>query len=162
MCSSDLLATTGQGSPTLQAMARKTPANASPMGNEIPNGAGGQVSGPFGATIQTTNGSGGVGMSGDFGNKFGWYVESVSKRISQNWLQASIDPSVRVAPRALVTFRIMRDGRIVNPELAQPSNIPTLDRSVLRAVYDSSPLSPLPPGFSGSSVDASFWFDLKR
>lgn len=155
------LATTGKGDPTLEARLRKVPANASPMGNEIPSGAGGPVQGPYGA-ISASNGTGGVSVGGDFGSKFGWYVDAIRQRISNNWLQASIDPNIRVAPRVFVTFKIMRDGRVVSPELSTSSGISSLDRSVLRAVYDSSPLQPLPAGFGGSSVDVNFWFDFKR
>jgi periplasmic protein TonB len=154
------LATTGQGQPTQEARLRR-PANANPLGNEIPSGAGGPVQGPYGA-IQSNIGSGGVSVGGDFGSKFGWYVDAIRQRISNNWLQASIDPNIRVAPRVFVTFQILRDGRVVNPELRNSSGISSLDRSALRAVYDSSPMQPLPPGYAGSSVAVEFWFDLKR
>ena len=46
------------------------------------------------------NGAGG----GDFGSRFSWYVEAVQRRISSNWLQSTVDPSVALAPRAIVTF----------------------------------------------------------
>jgi TonB family protein len=154
------LATTGKGEPIQEARLRR-PANANPMGNEIPSGAGGPVQGPYGA-IQSTMGSGGVSVGGDFGSKFGWYVDAIRQRVSNNWLQASIDPNIRVAPRVWVTFQIMRDGRVVNPELRNSSGISSLDRSALRAVYDSSPMQPLPAGYGGASVAVEFWFDLKR
>jgi protein TonB len=155
------LASTGKGQPTQEARLRKPPANASPMGNEVPYGQGGPVQGPYGA-FQASNGSGGVNVGGDFGSRFGWYVTAIRQRISNNWLQASIDPNIRVAPRVFVTFQIMRDGTVVNPQLTHSSGISSLDRSVLRAVYDSSPMQPLPPGYTGSSVAVDFWFDFQR
>ena len=44
------------------------------------------------------NGAGG----GDFGSRFSWYVEAVQRRISSNWLQSTVDPSVSAAPRVVV------------------------------------------------------------
>ena len=155
------LVTTGQSQLTQEALVRKPPVNANPMGNEVPRGQGGPVSGPYGG-FQTDLGSGGVSVGGDFGSKFGWYVTAIQQRIRNNWLQATIDPNIRVAPRVFVAFQIMRDGRVVNPQLLTSSGISSLDRSVLRAVYDSSPMQALPPGYPGSSVAVEFWFDFKR
>jgi protein TonB len=154
------LVSTGQGQPTQEARLRKPPANASPMGNEVPYGQGGPVQGPYG--FQTDSGSGGVNVGGEFGSKFGWYVTAIRQRISNNWLQASIDPSIRVAPRVFVTFQIMRDGSVVNPQLTRSSGISSLDRSVLRAIYDSNPMEQLPLAYKGTSVAVEFWFDFKR
>ncbi len=54
---------------------------------------------------------------GDFGSKYSWFVDAVRNRISGNWLQSMIDPSVRFAPRATVSFQILRDGSIVNIQM---------------------------------------------
>lgn len=157
------VATTGKGQPTQEARLRKPPVDAPPAGNEIPYGQGGPVQGPYGA-FQTDGGSGGINVVGgsDFGSRYSSYVTAIRQRISNNWLQSSIEPNIRVAPRVFVSFQIMRDGRVVNPQLSTASGISSLDRSVLRAVYDSSPMLPLPPGYTGSSVTVEFWFDFKR
>jgi protein TonB len=99
---------------------------------------------------------------GDFGSRFSWYVEAVQRRISGNWLQSSVDPSVGTAPRVVVTFTIMRDGTVTNAQITHSSNNYSVDNSALRAVRDSSPLDRLPGGYTGPSVNVEFWFDFHR
>ncbi|HEY7680127.1 MAG TPA: energy transducer TonB [Terriglobia bacterium] len=143
---------------------RRPPAEDKQLGNEVPYGEGGPATGPYGI-FQSEAGEGGVnvmGGSGDFGQRFSWYVSAIRNRISSNWLKATVDPTVRVAPRVYITFQILRDGRVVNPQLTSASGVPSLDRSALRAVYDSSPMPPLPPDYSGSNVAVEFWFDFRR
>ena len=139
----------------------KTP---EPPSNNIPFGEGGPAQGPYGM-FQSDAGTGGISVSGgggDFGNRYSWYVDAIRNRISSNWLKSTVDPSVRVAPRVYVTFQILRDGRVVNPQLTASSGVASLDRSALRAVYDSSPMPSLPPDYPGSSVAVEFWFDFRR
>ena len=143
---------------------RRPPAEDKQLGNEIPYGEGGPAQGPYGI-FQSEAGEGGVnvvGGSGDFGIRYSWYVSAIRNRISSNWLKATVDPTVRVAPRVYVTFQILRDGRVVNPQLTAASGVSSLDRSALRAVFDSSPMPPLPPDYPGSNVAVEFWFDFRR
>ena len=88
--------------------------------------------------------AGGLGFTGaaggDFGSRFSWYVEAVQRRISSNWLQSTVDPSVAAAPRVVVTFTILRDGTVTNIQVTQSSNNYSVDTSAVRAVQDSSPL----------------------
>ncbi|MBI3894461.1 MAG: TonB family protein [Acidobacteria bacterium] len=133
-------------------------------GNEIPYGQGGPVQGPYGI-FQSNVGSGGFSFgegTGDFGTRYSWYVNAIRSRVSGNWLQGTVDPQVRVAPRVYIAFQILRDGRVVNAELTSSSGVPSLDRSALRAVYDSNPMPPLPADYPGSSVAVEFWFDFRR
>ena len=142
----------------------RRPERETPPSNEIPYGAGGPPQGPYGI-FQTDAGSGGFTFNqsgGDFGTRFGWYVTALRSRISSNWLKATVDPNIRVAPRVYVAFQVLRDGQIVNAQLIASSGIASLDRSALRAVYDSNPMPPLPPDYSGSSVAVEFWFDFRR
>lgn len=135
-----------------------------PPGNEIPYGAGGPPQGPYGM-FRSDAGTGGFAFdqsAGDFGSRYGWYVTAIRGRISNNWLQGTVDPNIRAAPRVYVTFQILRDGQIVNIQTTASSGIPSLDRSALRAVYDSNPMPPLPPDYRGSSVAVEFWFDFRR
>ena len=159
------IARTGGSATPLPRNTRRAPADLPKTGNEIPFGQGGPVAGPYGM-IQSEAGSGGInvigGPGGDFGNRYSWYVTAIRNRISNNWLKSSIDPNIRVAPRVFVTFQIMRDGRVVNPQLTSSSGISSLDRSALRAVYDSSPMPSLPPDYRGPGVSVEFWFDFQR
>lgn len=139
-----------------------------PPPNAIPYGAGGAPQVPTTAFNMGNTGATAAGMSfggaqgGDFASRFGWYVQAVQRRISSNWLQSTVDPSVSYAPRVIVTFTILRDGTITNIQFQQKSNIYSVDSSAVRAVQNSSPLQPLPGGYAGSSVNVQFWFDFHR
>jgi len=65
-------------------------------------------------------------------------------------------------PRVYLSFDIDRSGKISNPELKQPSGIPSLDRSAMRAILASNPLPPLPADYRGGSVNVSFYFEYAR
>ncbi len=133
-----------------------------PPPNAIPTGEGGKPSLTYG---QFVNDEGGGSLSfgeGMFGERYGWYVEAARNRISSNWLMSTISPNILSARRVYVRFDILRDGAITNVQLAQPSGIPEVDRSALRAIYASSPLGPLPQDYSGSKVSVNFYFDFSR
>ena len=106
----------------------------------------------------TANGQGG----GEFASRYAWYIESVRRRIAQNWLQSTIDPAVRAARQAhcVMTFRIYRDGSVKNMQLSQSSGNISMDTSAQRALLSSNPMPPLPSDYSGSYVDVTFDFDL--
>ena len=130
--------------------------------NAVPFGQGGRPALAYG---QFTTGAGPAGIGfgdGTFGNRYGWYVDSITRRISQNWLQSLVDQRVHAAPRVYLSFDIDRSGKISNITLMQPSGIPTLDRSAQRAILASNPLPPLPPDYRGSSVNVSFYFEYAR
>lgn len=142
----------------------RNPAPEPQAGNEIPFGEGGPAQGPYGM-FSTDSGTGGLsfaGGSGDFAGRFGWYVTAIRNRVSNNWLKGTVDPGVRTAPRVYVSFQILRSGQVVNAQLTTSSGLVSLDRSALRAVFDSSPMPPLPGEYSGSSVSVEFWFDFRR
>ena len=142
----------------------RNPAPEPQTGNEIPFGEGGPAAGPY-AIFSTDAGTGGLsvsGGSGDFGNRFGWYVTAIRNRVSNNWLKGTVDPGVRTAPRVYVSFQILRNGQVVNAQLTTSSGVASLDRSALRAVFDSNPMPPLPNEYPGSSVSEEFWFDFRR
>lgn len=122
-----------------------------------------QVPGAFDVQGAT---QGGLSMSspgsGDFGSKYPWYAEAVRNRISSNWIQSMVDPSIRVAPRAVLTFQILRDGTIANIQMIQSSGIPSVDTCAKRAVLASSPLMRLPNDFYGNALNVQFYFDFRR
>ena len=93
--------------------------------------------------------------------RYSWYVEAVQRRVSSNWLQATVDPSVQFAPRVVVTFQIMRDGTVANIQIDAFERKSSVDMSAVRAVQASSPLQTLPNDYSGSYVNVEFWFDFK-
>jgi len=100
--------------------------------------------------------------AGDFGSLYSWYVTAVQQRISSNWLQSTIDPSLSWAPRVVVTFDILRNGTVTNIQITQSSNNYSVDSSAMRAVQQASPLMPLPAAYGGSRVGVEFYFDYRR
>ena len=140
----------------------KTP----PPTNAVPYGQGGSPALPYSQFTMSGATQGGMGFSGpgggDFTGRFPAYVDAVRNRISSNWLQSTIDPSVTWAPRAQYTFQILRDGTVTNVQLTQTSGNRSVDNSALRAILSSSPMSGLPSNYSGSSVTVEFWFEFRR
>jgi protein TonB len=137
-----------------------------PPTGAIPYGQGGAPQVPY---TQFAVGSGGAqgalnfgGPGGEFGGRFPWYVEAVRRRVSSNWIQSSVDPGIRFAPRAVVSFQILRDGTATSIQILRSSGNDSVDRSAVRAIRDSSPFEKLPSGYSGSYVLVEFWFDFKR
>jgi protein TonB len=141
----------------------KTP----PPANAVPYGkGGGQLDVPTGYSQTPGASAGGVAVQGegggDFSSRYGWYIESVKRAISQNWMQNTIDPSVRAARRAKATvnFRINRDGTIKNIRLDTSSGNRSMDDSATRALLSIDKLPALPADYSGSYVEVTFDFDL--
>lgn len=137
-----------------------TPDNAVPGHGGAPNLPTGVGSTPGSSPGLAIQGQGG----GDFASRYGWYIESVKRRIQQNWLQNTIDPNVRAARIAKTTmeFTIQRDGTIKDIKLFQSSGNLSMDNSGMRALLASSPLPTLPSDYSGSYVRVTFDFDLSQ
>ncbi len=132
--------------------------------NQVAFGEGGPVSGPYG-TFSAPGAKGGFGFTGgggDFGSRFGWYVQGVQRKVSENWLRYEIDPGITSANRVYVTFDIVRDGHPTNVQVEQSSGVPSLDISAVRAIQRIDTFGTLPAEYSGSKVSVEFWFDYKR
>ena len=131
--------------------------------NSIPYGQGGPVNGPYGS-FTSRNAKGGFGFNngGDFGSRFSWYVDQVRRKVSENWLQYEIDPSISSARRVYIDFDINKNGTPDNIRIEQSSGIPSLDQSAVRALKRIDSFGPLPAGYSGNKVSVEFWFDYKR
>ena len=133
-----------------------------PPSNEIPYGQGGRPALAYGQ-FSTGAGSAGIGF-GDaaFGNRYGWYVDAITRAISQNWLKSLVDSRVAKAPRVYLTFEIAKNGKVTGLGVQQSSGIPSLDRSAQRAVLASDPLPALPGDYRGSSVNVVFYFEYSK
>ena len=132
--------------------------------NVVPFGQGGPVSGPYG-TFSAGGAKGGFGFTGgggDFGSRFGWYVDTVRRKVSDNWLKYEIDPRIGEARRVYLVFDITRDGHPSHIEVEQSSGVPSLDQSAVRALQRIDTFGPLPSDYSGNKVSVEFWFDYKR
>jgi periplasmic protein TonB len=132
--------------------------------NQVAFGQGGPVSGPYG-TFDAGGAKGGFGITGsggDFGTKYGWYVQIIQRKVSENWLKYEVDPSITAANRCWVTFKVARDGHPYDVKLEQSSGVPSLDISAVRAVQRIDTFGPLPQDYSGNEVPVEFWFDYSK
>jgi protein TonB len=132
--------------------------------NQVPYGEGGPVSGPY-SMFNAGGAKGGFGFTGgggDFGNRYSWYVQTVQRKVSENWLKYEVDPRITQANRVYVTFDIARNGHPSNVQIEQSSGVPSLDISAMRAIQRIDTFGPLPPDYAGSKVSVEFWFDYKK
>ncbi|HUS20337.1 MAG TPA: energy transducer TonB [Terriglobales bacterium] len=134
-----------------------------PPSNQVPFGQGGPVSGAY-TMFKSTTGTGGMtfGPAGSFGSRYSWYVDTVRRKVSENWLKYEVDPSIGSASRVYLTFDIQRDGTPTNIQISQGSGVPSLDMSAKRALQRIDTFGPLPPDYAGSRVSVEFWFDYKK
>jgi TonB family protein len=117
------------------------------------------VSNPMYAA-QSGGGQVGVGPNSPLGQRYGWYANLIRERIAQNWRTNGLDARSQSSP-AIVSFSIMRDGTVRNPQVTQSSGNPNIDNTALRAVYDSNPMPALPPQITESYISAQFTFNLR-
>lgn len=91
--------------------------------------------------------------------EFAWYRASVTAALYSNW-QRPILTGLREPIEVSVSFRIVRDGRVIDLRVDGSSGVPSLDRSALRAIGDASPLPALPSNWRQPSLEAVFVFRL--
>jgi protein TonB len=132
--------------------------------NQVAFGEGGPVSGPYGsfAAGGAKGGFGVTGSGGDFGTRYGWYVQVIQRKVSENWLKYEVDPRITSAQRVYITFDVARDGHPYNVQVEQSSGVPSLDVSAVRALQRIDTFGTLPPDYSGSKISVEYWFDYKR
>jgi periplasmic protein TonB len=130
--------------------------------NVIPYGQGGPTS--MYSMVKTDIGTGGIslGENGSFGSRYSWYVDTVRRKVSENWLKYEVDPSITNAKRVYVTFDIGRNGIPANVQISQSSGVPSLDMSAKRALQRIDTFGPLPNDYNGAKVSVEFWFDYKK
>jgi periplasmic protein TonB len=149
---------------TPTATKEKTKPEPEPETNQVAFGEGGPVSGPYG-TFASGGAKGGFGITGnggDFGTLYGWYVQIIQRKVSENWLKYEVDPKITSANRVYITFDVARDGHPYNVQLEQSSGVPSLDISATRALQRIDTFGPLPQDYSGSKISVEYWFDYSK
>lgn len=113
---------------------------------------------------RTGAGGVGIGNSSPFGTQFGYYASIIQQTVARNWRTGDIDPRIRSAPDVTITFSIQKDGSVPpgSVRISQRSGILPLDFSAQRAILDSSPFPPLPPGFPRDHAEVELSFELRR
>jgi protein TonB len=99
-------------------------------------------------------------QGGDFASRFPWYVDKITRMVSQNWYTYQIDSSTRVGSQVSVVFTIRRDGSVdfSSIQLVQPSPSPTLNKTAREAVQRVGSFGPLPDQYTGKSVSVEYTF----
>lgn len=105
---------------------------------------------PAGSPQGTVRGSSTLGSVtvGDPTFTYGYYLDRVLASIEAQWRRPPTDSPLEV----VLTFRIGRDGRVSDLDVAVPSGLNAFDLAGLRAVQSASPLPPLPAGYRKDSL----------
>jgi len=96
--------------------------------------------------------------SGDFASRFPWYVDKITRTVSQNWFTQEIDGRTPYGSQVSVTFTIGRDGRVSNIHVTGPSSSPSLNLTAVQAVQRVESFGPLPDQYTGSNVSVEYTF----
>ncbi len=103
------------------------------------------------------DGSSAVASLDILGSEFAWYNSSVTSKLTGNWKRPLLG-GVSETLTVVVAFTIRKDGSVSDVEILTSSGVPSVDRSVLRAVYDAAPLPKIPPQLHESVLPARFEF----
>lgn len=122
------------------------PAGTAPQGDA--NGEAGRRGAPTGNPLGTTAfGSQIAGLDNpDF--KFGYYIDQLLSAIDSKWVRPPLGNDVK----AVISFRIQRDGGLTDLQVAQSSGYNSFDLAALRAVQNASPFAPLPRAYRNDSL----------
>lgn len=99
-----------------------------------------------------------VVQNGDFGSRFGWYVDIIKRTVAQNWYSQLADPNASMGHSVVVTFTVHRDGSVSDPRIVQSSGVSSLDLSAIQAIERTTSIGPLPQGYTGNSVSVAYTF----
>jgi TonB family protein len=96
---------------------------------------------------------------GTFGEKYGTYVESMKRAITNAWAGGG---TLQRAPRVYVTFTIDAKGQVSDIAVQNPSpSASAMERAAVLAVR-SAKLPPLPSDYHGPPVGVRFYFDYAK
>ena len=91
---------------------------------------------------------------------YDYYRSSLVSILQSHWRRPVAAEGLPEALQCRIQFTIIKSGIIQSPTIVSPSGNRALDQSALRAVYDSSPLPPLPFQYGHGSVSAEVLFEL--
>lgn len=106
---------------------------------------------PF--NIPSSSGDKGV-MFDNKNFKFSYYTSSIIKKMRRNWHWSGSYKALR----AVVYFKINRDGDVITSKIKESSGNDEFDGNALRAVQLSSPFAPLPEAYSEKDLGVYFEF----
>ena len=101
----------------------------------------------------------GIGVSVESGNfPYVGYINILRNKVAENWSPAPYASGG--VKKVLVYFNISRNGLVDKLAVKETSGVSYVDRSAIRAVKNSSPFPPLPPGFPDEYLGVYFMFEL--
>ena len=86
--------------------------------------------------------------------KYSYYTNTIVKKISKYWQWSK----TLSAYRAVVYFKIARDGMVYDVDVKESSGDTTFDQNAIRAVQLASPFAPLPEGYEENYLGVYFEF----
>jgi periplasmic protein TonB len=92
----------------------------------------------------------------DFGSRFPWYVDGITRKVKLNLNRQEVDPSTPRGAQAYIIFTIHRDGSPAEIQMSQPSGSTTLDRSCVRAVQRVDTFGQLPAAYNQSTLKVTY------
>ncbi len=119
----------------------------------------GEQAGSFMArATQQTGSIGPTSVSnGDFGSRFGWYVDGINRKMATSWYKPEVDPRTPKGARVYLTFSINRAGNPSDVQIERSSGSTTLDRSCQRGVQRVDTFGNLPSQYNQSSLKVSYY-----
>ena len=94
---------------------------------------------------------------GDF--RFAYYLAALRTKIGSHWVPPQGLDARGQPVRAVVYFRISRDGKVTLAQVESSSGYAFFDQTALRALLSATPLPPLPAGFTDNYLGVHFGFD---
>jgi protein TonB len=112
---------------------------------------------PRATMAQNTASNGPVSITnGDFGSRFGWYVDGIKRKVSQNWNRYEVDSRTAKGSMVEIYFRIDRQGMPSDFKVSKPSGNQTLDQSCLRATQRVDTFGALPREANDQWLDVTY------
>jgi TonB family protein len=79
---------------------------------------------------------------------YGYYLDRLLSLIDAQWVRPPLGSGIR----AVISFRIQRDGSMTDLRVSEPSGYNTFDLAAYRAVQNASPFPPLPRAYRHDSL----------
>lgn len=114
--------------------------------------------GGWGTGLGSGKGTSLVGLEGG-GGQSSYYLDIILSKIGENWRNPYEGP-LRLT--AQVYFRVNKTGEITEAKLERGSGQAAFDQAVVRAVYATKRLPPLPSEFRGEHLGVHFEFEYAQ
>jgi len=101
-----------------------------------------------------------VRTDGDF--RFAYYLAALRNKIGSRWVPPAGLESGGRRVRAVLYFRISRDGQVSLAQVESTSGFAFFDQTALRALLSATPLPPLPAGYTDQYLGVHFGFEYER